>query len=76
MLLQVIGTCGKGMVPSRERRLLTAARQAAWGCGTAVVAVGLGRLASLKGREAATESAKRPLERLEGFPGRKDLQLC
>lgn len=28
------------MVTSRERLLLAAARQAAWGCGRAVVAVG------------------------------------
>lgn len=32
--------------------------------------------AGLRGREVATEPAKRPLERLEGFLGRKDLQLC
>ena len=76
MLLPVIGTCRKGMVTSRERLLLAAARQSAWGCGRAVVAVGSERLPSLKGREMVIESAKRPLERLEGFPGRKDLQLC
>lgn len=34
------------------------------------------RLASPGGREVATEPAERPLERLEGVPGRKDLQLC
>lgn len=39
------------MVTSREWLLLAAARQAAWGCGRAVVAVGSERLASLKGRE-------------------------
>ena len=75
MLLQVIGTCRKGTVTSREM-LLAAARQSAWGCGRPVVAVGSERLPSLKGREVVIESAKRPLERLEGFPGRKDLQLC
>lgn len=39
------------MVTSREWLLLAAARQAAWGCGRAVVAVGSERLASLKRRE-------------------------
>lgn len=33
-------------------------------------------LRGLRGREGAAEPAKRILEKLEGVPGRKALQLC
>lgn len=76
------GARGTGVSPSnrnpqrrhghfhREQCLLPGGGQARWG------AVGLERLVGLREREVATEPAKRPLESLEGFLGRKDLQLC
>lgn len=72
VLLQVIETHRDSTVTSREWLLLSEGGVSPKGWG----AMGSERLAGLRGREVATETAKKPLEKLEGFPGRKDLQLC